>query len=196
MPKVVPDYKKLARKRIVEGAYKVFRERGYHQTKMIDIADELDYSKATLYSYFTSKEELFAETFEYRIEMRQSEIFSLLEDLNFLATEEFFEKTYSSLTNAPLYSSDVINEARHNDILREKLTVRNEQAIKRFKSFFDEHKKKKNLRDNIDNTSLALAFLALRDGFLTSIYYGFEPEKVKKTWTWIASLFLKDILVK
>ena len=195
MPKVVPEYKKLARKRIVQGAYKVFRERGYHQTKMIDIADELEYSKATLYSYFTSKEELFSATFEYRIEMRQKEIFSLLEDLTFLATEEFFEKIYSSLTNAPLFSSDVINEARKNDLFREKLTVRNEQAIKRFLIFFDEQKKNKNLRANIDSTSLALAFLALRDGFLRSQYYGFGTDKVKKAWTWIASLFLKDILV-
>lgn len=196
MPKVMPEYKDLAKKRIIEGAYKVFKENGYHQTKMIDIADQLGYSKATLYSYFTSKEELFVATFEYRIKLRQIEVFSLLEQLDFFATEDFFDKLYSSLTNAPLFSSDVRTESKNNPELRKKLTIHNEKAIYRLFEFFEGHKSNGKVKKDIDSTILAMVFLALRDGFLTSTYYGFEYSKIKETWTWITKLFLGEILVK
>ncbi|MHA2305588.1 MAG: TetR/AcrR family transcriptional regulator [Candidatus Hodarchaeales archaeon] len=196
MPKVMPEYKDLAKKRIIEGAYKVFREKGYHQTKMNDIADQLGYSKATLYSYFMSKEELFVATFEYRIKLRQMEVFSHLEELDFLATEDFFEKLHNSLTNAPLFSSDVINESRNNAELRRKLTVHNEKAINRLLEFFEEQKSKRKVKKEFNSTILAMVFLALRDGFLTSSYYGFDYSKIKETWIWITKLFLDEILVK
>ncbi len=58
MPKVVPEYKELAKKRIIDAAYKIFYKKGYHNSTMDDIAREVGVSKASLYSYFKSKEEL------------------------------------------------------------------------------------------------------------------------------------------
>ena len=49
------------RQSIVEAAHEAFMEVGFHQTSMADIATRSRASKATLYSYFSSKEELFAE---------------------------------------------------------------------------------------------------------------------------------------
>lgn len=43
---------------VVAAAAKVFRERGYHATRLEDIADELGMQKAGLYNYVPSKEAL------------------------------------------------------------------------------------------------------------------------------------------
>src|SRR5437879_6763477 len=59
MPKVVPEYKEQATKKILEAARSVFAEKGYHDARMEDIAEMVGVSKRTLYLYFENKEELF-----------------------------------------------------------------------------------------------------------------------------------------
>lgn len=55
--------KKTEQKRqsIIDAAFHVFREQGFDQASMTDIAARSGASKATLYNYFESKEEMFAE---------------------------------------------------------------------------------------------------------------------------------------
>jgi len=48
-------------KRILNGARKVFLEKGYEQTSMRNIANEIDYSPGSLYFYFKDKSEIFHE---------------------------------------------------------------------------------------------------------------------------------------
>ncbi|MFW9888568.1 MAG: TetR/AcrR family transcriptional regulator, partial [Candidatus Thorarchaeota archaeon] len=45
MPKVVPEYKEKAKKRIMMHAAELFSEKGYYKTKMIDIAESMGVSK-------------------------------------------------------------------------------------------------------------------------------------------------------
>jgi AcrR family transcriptional regulator len=46
---------------ILESAYRLFRAQGFDGTSMADITSQVGGSKATLYSHFSSKEELFVE---------------------------------------------------------------------------------------------------------------------------------------
>lgn len=48
------------RQAILEAAAEVFQETGFERTTMAAICERLGYSKATLYNYFASKEELFS----------------------------------------------------------------------------------------------------------------------------------------
>ncbi len=57
MPKIVDKDKK--RREILAGATDVFAARGYHNTRMADVAEALGVSKGLLYEYFHSKEDLF-----------------------------------------------------------------------------------------------------------------------------------------
>lgn len=59
------DVKKGKRLLILEAAYRLFVERGYTQTKITDIAKEVNIGKGTVYEYFRSKEEIFSALFEY-----------------------------------------------------------------------------------------------------------------------------------
>ena len=49
------------RQAILDSAAQVFQELGYERSSMAEICQRLGYSKATLYSYFASKDELFFE---------------------------------------------------------------------------------------------------------------------------------------
>jgi len=92
MPKVIPEYKKLARKRIIDAAYKIFYKKGYHSSTMNDVAKEVGVSKGSLYSYFKSKEEL-------------------LQTTNQFSTDSFNDYFYSENSLEPL-------EEIYNDMLK------------------------------------------------------------------------------
>ena len=52
------------RTRILLAAVKVFSEKGFHHAKVEEIAERAGVGKGTVYEYFKSKEELFAEMFK------------------------------------------------------------------------------------------------------------------------------------
>tara|TARA_B100001750_G_C15347846_1_gene515610 strand:+ start:330 stop:911 length:582 start_codon:yes stop_codon:yes gene_type:complete len=66
---MISDRKKeeraLRKKRIIKGALSVFNELGIEKTTMDEIAHESGFGKATLYYYFSSKDEVFVEIMEY-----------------------------------------------------------------------------------------------------------------------------------
>ena len=63
MRKVSPVTKGRKFKQVLEGARKVFLREGYAGASVDDIAGEAKVSKATLYSYFPDKEQMFSEVF-------------------------------------------------------------------------------------------------------------------------------------
>ena len=55
------DREKMVREaEIVQAAEEIFRQNGYENTSMDDIAKKAQFTKRTLYQYFPSKEHLFA----------------------------------------------------------------------------------------------------------------------------------------
>ena len=59
------EERNLRKKRIIDGALKVFNDVGIEKTTMDEIASESGFGKATLYYYFSSKDEVFVEIMEY-----------------------------------------------------------------------------------------------------------------------------------
>ena len=55
------EEKQEMHKRILNGARKIFLEKGYEQTSMRNIANEINYSPGSLYFYFKDKSEIFHE---------------------------------------------------------------------------------------------------------------------------------------
>ncbi|MCA9980698.1 MAG: TetR family transcriptional regulator [Anaerolineales bacterium] len=53
-----PEKRKARQDDVYTAAAKLFAQKGYHATRMQDIADELGLLKGSLYYYFSSKEEL------------------------------------------------------------------------------------------------------------------------------------------
>lgn len=76
------------RQAILAAAAEVFQETGFERTSMAAICERLGYSKATLYNYFSSKEELFSAV-----------VFDATEE-EFLATQAALDPTMPDLTHA------------------------------------------------------------------------------------------------
>jgi len=70
------EAREAKRTRLLHAATKLFSQKGFHDTKMQDIADEADVGKGTLYEYFETKEDLFFAVYEswiheYEMEMER-----------------------------------------------------------------------------------------------------------------------------
>ena len=63
------------RREIVAMAWEVFRAKGFDGASMSDVADRFGGSKATLYRYFSSKEELFAAALQQALEEQGEDAF-------------------------------------------------------------------------------------------------------------------------
>jgi len=63
----------IKRQAILDTAYGLFRAHGFAKTSMAEVTARVGGSKATLYSYFPSKEELFAECMMAAVENYLSE---------------------------------------------------------------------------------------------------------------------------
>jgi len=59
------ERKKQKRELILEATYDIFVEKGYTNTKIIDIAKRSGIGKGTVYEYFDSKEAIFMALFDY-----------------------------------------------------------------------------------------------------------------------------------
>ncbi len=95
------EAKEAKRQLLIHAAIEMFAQKGFHDTKMQDIADFAGVGKGTLYEYFETKEELFLAVYdswidEYETDMvRQSE--RLLDPVSKASalidtTVEFYEK--------------------------------------------------------------------------------------------------------
>lgn len=62
------------RAQIIKAAVKVFSEKGFHDAKVEDIAQQADVGKGTVYEYFSSKTELFQEMFRSGMQFYQENI--------------------------------------------------------------------------------------------------------------------------
>ncbi|MDZ7374115.1 MAG: TetR/AcrR family transcriptional regulator [candidate division KSB1 bacterium] len=56
------------RKSILEAAIRLFAEKGYHETRMDDVAEAAGLSKGALYLYYKSKEDLFCALIEEKVQ--------------------------------------------------------------------------------------------------------------------------------
>lgn len=65
---VNPDLAERRRREILEAAYKVFAEKGYHATNISDIAAELNLGHGTFYRYFKNKLDIFSHVLDMVIQ--------------------------------------------------------------------------------------------------------------------------------
>ena len=73
------EHEQMRRQQILDAALACFSRRGYHATSMEDIVRESGLSVGALYSYFPSKEELFAALDELRFTRAMERLRGLLQ---------------------------------------------------------------------------------------------------------------------
>ena len=85
---------------ILQTAMQVFIDKGWHGTKMQDIADKAGINKALLHYYYRSKEKLYTKIFEFLIWRNVGDLFNLFnENLSFDVFLKKFIYSYIDLIN-------------------------------------------------------------------------------------------------
>lgn len=109
------------REAILQAASQVFLESGFEGASMAEIAARVGGSKATLYGYFGSKEDLFVEVMHGAAKHHFERIFAALEndsDDLLLALQRFGERTLAVLCQEPAIQARraIIAESGRSDI--------------------------------------------------------------------------------
>lgn len=195
MPRVVPEYKEKAKDRIVEVAHEVFSKKGYHDTTMDDIAEQLGVSKGALYQYFESKEDL------YRAILNAG-FHNLTDLLRSTATSagsyaEACQAFFDSLTkdvSSLGHSFEVISEASRNPALAKVVRENYSETIKVIEDCLEGWRKEGALRRDVDIHLLAEGLVAFYDGLMVYLAIGIERSEVRKAFTELFKAIEEGIL--
>jgi AcrR family transcriptional regulator len=188
MPKVVPEYKNLAKKRIINAAYKIFYKNGYHSTTMNDIAQEVGVSKGSLYSYFKNKEELLQTTNQFSTDSFNDYFYSedSLEPL-----EEIYNDMLKSIGSIHL-NFEIIALSSHNKDIQ--LVNRNnyKKKLDTLKFFVENQQKKGNIRDDIPAANIAQLLIGVYTDISMQLIIGIDKTQVHESWKNSLSTILEE----
>ena len=179
MPRVLPEYRKIATSKIVEAARACFREKGYRQTTMDEIARSLGISKAALYTYFEDKEALFKAAYESSPrDLEQVIEWVVKQGDTRKAFEAFFDQMMPGSKRASGLAFEVISEATRNPGLREVLKRHNDQYIDAIDRCIQGTRKGR----KVDSRRTAGAILALWNGMESLVALGYPMDEARAFW--------------
>ncbi len=130
------------RQAILDVAAEVFREHGFEQASMSEITARVGGSKATLYSYFPSKEALFLEVMHQFAEAHMQDVFAELDvaaDIR-MSLQYFGERFLDFISSARLVSvlRVVYAEAGRSDVGQQFYERGPNEGTRRLKNFFEQ----------------------------------------------------------
>ncbi|MCY3410650.1 MAG: TetR/AcrR family transcriptional regulator [Candidatus Heimdallarchaeota archaeon] len=194
MPKVLPGYKQLVKEKIVKEAIKVFSELGYHRTKMTDIAKAVQVSKATLYTYFNSKEEIFLQAVEFLIINRQEGLLALIDEDNLMdiASENFFDNLVNIYKGSSALNYEIIYESARNKELHNKIIEAYNKRFDDLENYFNRLTEKGKIKEK--DELLGIKISAIRSGLYSMLQYGLEMDKARKVWSDIIGSIIQSAI--
>ncbi len=188
MPKVVPEYKDLAKKRIINAAYKIFYKNGYHNTTMNDIAKEVGVSKGSLYSYFKNKEALLQTTNQFSTGSFNDYFYSedSLEPL-----EEIYNDMLKSIGSIHL-NFEIISLSSHNKDIQMVNKNNYKKKLDTLKFFVENQQKKGNIRDDIPAGNIAQLLIGVYTDISMQLIIGIDKTQVHESWKNSLSTILEE----
>jgi len=183
MPRVVPEYKEDAKRRIIDAAMDVIAERGCDQMTIDDVAKKLGVTKGAVYWYFKSKEELVAAvlkkfqtdiertTFESFYNRPIEEVFSQIFE-RFSLTDDRQRAIFFEMFALAARNSDVRHATRD---YYTGLVTTFEEVIKR-------EKKQHFIQTQADPHTLALLMVALYSGLQNYEMVWMYQNEIRDLW--------------
>lgn len=112
------EVKQTKRELIIEAAVRVFSTKGYHNTRMEEIAAEAGVGKGTIYEYFSSKLHLFQEMMEESVRIYSQKLISFESESMSFAERIFllleghiqFCKEHKELTRIVFWDTEIFDE--------------------------------------------------------------------------------------
>lgn len=179
-PKVTEEYKEERRSFILEGALQCFAEKGYQNTTIDDIGRHLGISKGAIYTYFTSKEEIYVQLMQERMD-RMITIskgqFSAIPDASgklHLLFGRFLGQPLQDLRKLLSFSLEFELYSSRQEELKKYMAQHSEIARTFLSDIIAEGKKSGEFRSDVDEGKAADLFWALRDGLALHFLAGGE----------------------
>ncbi len=183
MPKVVPEYKERAVKRILEAAGEEFASRGYQETTMTDIAKRVGVSKAAVYQYFKSKEELVGAVGNSLVDRLVESEFSARDQTLVDITEGAFERILDSTPNwFPQLVCDFLSAAHHDKEARRHVREMDQKLVTAVSALWMAGKDAGEVPKDVDTESVGRALVALSLGLLAFTSTGLPRSEAIKAW--------------
>jgi AcrR family transcriptional regulator len=179
--RLYPEYKDEVRKKVIVVAHDIFHEKGYHDTKVSDIAVALGVTKPTIYHYFTGKEDLFAAVAEYERKLLEDMIIRVFRGRDFLSGAEVFFDTIIT-DHLEKIGPESIAITTRDEKMKKIINQDRDQFLAIVAGFLHERKKNGEIREDVDVHSLACALNALFHGLLIYIMQGMDTDEVKRVW--------------
>jgi len=196
MPKVVPGYKEEAKEKILDATLRTMKRKGYRDTKMKDIAQEVGVSKAALYQYFESKDDLFKKASWHMIQEIESNIWEQVfsDGITEIASPDFYGKINDVSSEYRDLTLEVFIEARRDPGLLDTLKDFIDEGLTYFVESVEEQKRRGVIKDDVDAKSLTLGIIALHEGFNIVELFGIDREEYGKSWQYIIGLIFESII--
>ncbi len=183
MPRVIPEYKEQAKKRILTTAAEVFARKGYHEATMDDIASAIGVSKGAVYQYFESKEKLFQELCLVNAGELEEALRSGFTDGAFhKVAEEHMDAELERHTRERALMFEALAEAPRNPTLQKMVGETYDRYVEIISRFIDGLKEQGEISSEVDSTAVARVVVALRHGVIVSVLQGLEKAEAKKVW--------------
>jgi AcrR family transcriptional regulator len=194
MPKVVPEYKEEAKKRIIAAGVEVMSKRGYSQTTMEDIAAHLGVSKGALYLYFKNKDELILESAKnmqsqlsqlHKMQMATSptrrpldvwtETLDNFVPFNPQINMLFFELVAVTERNPEINKISSKNLADEIEILEHEITTQQQDGL---------------IRTDVDPRTIVVALISIFNGLRLMNILGMDQSEIRKRWIEMGRIIL------
>jgi AcrR family transcriptional regulator len=180
LPRIVSTYREEARKRILEVALEVFREKGYFKSTMEDVSNRLGISKGAIYRYFDGKDQILAALYISGPENLRSQFSSMSDKSPVDTAKEVFTRM-SNKTNANLFV-DFLAEASRNEELQKVLRGN----MQRFNAVLEDALLKSNPKmgpkDVANAHQVAVMLGLIFNGLVSWVAAGVPEEEVGVVW--------------
>jgi len=192
MPKVVPEYKEDAKRRIIDAAMDVMSERGCEQMAIDDVAKKLGVTKGAIYWYFSSKGSLM-----------DAVLATICGNIQQVAFESYYNRPLEE-TLVRIFDRFSLTDDRQRKIFFEMLALatRNSDIRHATRVYYDgfvaaiedaikNEKKKKFLQTHADAHRLALLIVAIFNGLQNYEMVWMNQNEIQNLWIEGVRILLK-----
>lgn len=180
MPKVIPEYREEAKKKIISAGYEMMSQKGYCATTLDDIAGQVGVSKTTLYLYFSNKEDLVIEiirSVHTEIESQAMEFFKKEPVLD--AYLHILDLLMGSDLNRIGFTHDILALSARNLTIRMIHQEHMNKIIDRATSGIIDLQKRGEARTDAEPRTMALALVSLMSGLSSLALKGVEMQEIR-----------------
>ena len=166
------------RKAIIESAVQLFTEKGFDKTSIEDIARKAGIGKATVYTYFSAKDEIFLTFCDDELEEAFAKLQAPKQEGVTLVDQliEFFMLKFTFITRNQEFGRQLLREMLFPKVVNERAKEHDQRYFDILEGLFRAAQKRGELSEKHDLFLLSVHFFSLYLGVLVGWYGGYVDQ--------------------